>query len=118
MFVWRLQVQRHPLKNAEGARITGGRWNEEGTPVIYALDTIEPAALEVMVHHGGIPGDIEIARPNIPEGCPGLVPQSITASLGTAWAQECARYALQVPSVADVRLFDSGLRPGRRRIRK
>ena len=65
--VWRIQSRRHPLINSEGARVTGGRWNQEGTPVVYAPDTVALAAIEVMVHHGGIPEDYVGIRIDIPD---------------------------------------------------
>jgi RES domain-containing protein len=57
MDAWRLQDRKLPLKNSEGARLTGGGWNLRGTPVIYASESPTLAALEVMVHHGGVPID-------------------------------------------------------------
>lgn len=54
------------------------------------------AAMEVIVHHGGIPEDyvairiempdeVEILPANVPDGWPDLVPESITAEQGTVW---------------------------------
>ena len=85
MVIWRVQSSKYPLKNTEGARLTGGRWNQEGTPVIYASDTPALAAMEVIVHHGGIPvdyiairidipDDVEISTLDVPDGWPALVP--------------------------------------------
>jgi RES domain-containing protein len=36
--------------DGEGARITGGRWNSEGTPVVYTAGTLSLALLEIIVH--------------------------------------------------------------------
>lgn len=57
MVVWRFQSSKYPLINSEGARLTGGRWNRVGTSVIYASENTVLAAMEVIVHHGGIPQD-------------------------------------------------------------
>jgi RES domain-containing protein len=57
MVVWRLQGSKFPLINSEGARLTGGRWNRQGTSVIYASEDAVLAAMEIIVHHGGIPED-------------------------------------------------------------
>jgi RES domain-containing protein len=80
LIIWRLQDRRHPLINSEGAKLTGGRWNQPGTPVIYASENIILAAMELMVHHGGIPedyiaikieipDDLEIGTLDIPDHC-------------------------------------------------
>ncbi|MBL8292030.1 MAG: RES domain-containing protein [Bryobacterales bacterium] len=95
--------------NSEGARLTGGRWNRPGTAVIYASDDAALAAMEVIVHHGGIPqdyigiridvpDDLEIGTLDIPDGWPDLVPEEVTADLGTKWANTCKQAVLRVPS--------------------
>jgi RES domain-containing protein len=109
MVVWRLQSSRHPLVNSEGARLTGGRWNREGTAVIYASENVVLAALEVIVHHGGIPrdyvairidipDDVQIGTLDVPEGWPDLVPEAITAEQGTKWVEAGRQAVLRVPS--------------------
>lgn len=109
MVLWRFQSSRHPLINSEGARLTGGRWNQAGTPVIYASDTVVLAAMEIIVHHGGIPADyagirievpddLEIGMVDVPEGWPDLVPKKVTAEQGTAWVNACRHAILRVPS--------------------
>jgi RES domain-containing protein len=110
MVVWRLQGSKHPLINGEGAKLTGGRWNQPGTPVIYASEDTVLAALEVILHHGGIPedyvaikigipDDLEIGTLSIAEGWPDLVPEIVTAEQGTAWVTGCLQAVLRVPSV-------------------
>jgi RES domain-containing protein len=109
MVVWRLQDRRHPLINSEGARLTGGRWNQKGTPVIYASEDIVLAAMEVIVHHGGIPedhiaikveipDDLEIGTLDVSAGWPDLVPEEITAEQGTKWLNAAGHAVLRVPS--------------------
>lgn len=49
---WRLTKTRFssdPL-NADGARLYGGRWNGQGTSVVYFAESISLAILEVLVH--------------------------------------------------------------------
>lgn len=36
--------------DGEGARITGGRWNSEGIPMVYTAGTLSLALLEIIVH--------------------------------------------------------------------
>jgi RES domain-containing protein len=109
MIVWRLQSSRHPLINSEGARLTGGRWNQQGTPVIYASESTALAAMEILVHHGGIPedyigikiaipDDLEILTVDVPAGWPDVVPEQVTAEQGTLWVSECKQAVLRVPS--------------------
>ena len=109
MIVWRFQSSRHPLINSEGARLTGGRWNQEGTPVIYTSENPLLAAMEVIVHHGGIPedyvgikieipDDVEIRTADVPDGWPDAVPEETTAQWGTSWVNACQEAALRVPS--------------------
>lgn len=89
MLVWRLQSSHYPLINSEGARLAGGRWNEEGIPVIYASETIVLAALELIVHHGGIPEDHVGIRIDIPDDI---------EIQGTGWVEACHQAVLPVPS--------------------
>jgi RES domain-containing protein len=109
MIVWRLQSGRHPLINSEGARLTGGRWNQQGTAVIYASESAALAAMEILVHHGGIPedyigvmiaipDDLEILTAEVPAGWPDVVPEQVTARQGTRWVNECKQAVLRVPS--------------------
>lgn len=109
MVVWRLQDSKHPLVNSEGAALTGGRWNQRGTRVIYASEAIVLAALEVIVHHGGIPenyaaikieipDDLEIGTLDIPDGWPDLVPEIVTAEQGSNWVKSASQAVLRVPS--------------------
>ena len=109
MVAWRLQDSRFPLINSEGARLTGGRWNQPGTSVIYASEDMVLAAMEIIVHHGGIPDnyigirigipdDLETGLIDSPAGWPDLVPDAITAEQGTRWVNSCAQAVLRAPS--------------------
>lgn len=51
MLIFRLALERHirDLSGA-GARLSGGRWNHKGTPVIYTSSSRALAALEYLVH--------------------------------------------------------------------
>lgn len=52
-----------------GARATGGRWNRQGTPLIYAASSIALACLETLVHlgAGGLPLNRYLVRIDIPD---------------------------------------------------
>lgn len=49
---WRIVHQDYAATafDGEGARITGGRWNSEGIPVVYTAGTLSLALLEIIVH--------------------------------------------------------------------
>jgi RES domain-containing protein len=54
--LWR--IAKHTLQypatdlSGGGAKITGGRWNKKGTPVLYASASIALATLETLAHLG------------------------------------------------------------------
>lgn len=54
--LWR--IAKHTLQypatdlSGGGAKITGGRWNKKGTPVVYASTSIALATLETLAHLG------------------------------------------------------------------
>ena len=112
MMVWSLQSGRYPLANSRGAAISGGRWNLQGTEVIYASATLGLAALEVIAHFSAVPHDyigIEISIPDqmqiatphdlsLPDDWRDIVPEEATAAYGTAWAQSGSTVVLRVPS--------------------
>jgi RES domain-containing protein len=67
------------------------------------------AAMEVIVHHGGIPedyvaikieipDDLEIGTLGVPEAWPDLVPEIVTAEQGTNWVTASKQAILRVPS--------------------
>lgn len=117
--VWRIAVDA-PEYTADdmtgaGARLTGGRWNRAGTPVVYTASSIALACLETLVHinAGGlplnrylvrydIPGDVFAAATiatNPPVGWDALPAGRVSLDLGEAWAGEGATALLIVPSI-------------------
>lgn len=99
-----------------GARLTGGRWNEAGVPVVYASSNRALACLETIVHlnAGGLPLNrylVEIAIPDAvwaareEADATRLVgwdarPASRTSiGFGTEWARSGRSPILVVPSV-------------------
>jgi RES domain-containing protein len=59
--LWRIAVEA-PTYTADdlsgaGAKITGGRWNSVGTPLIYSATNIALATIETVLHirGGGLP---------------------------------------------------------------
>jgi len=98
-----------------GAKMTGGRWNSKGTPIVYAADSIALATLET-VHYlssGGLPFNRYLVRIDIPDTVwaarqildplPGgwdAVPAGMASrQAGDAWVVSGATALLLVPSV-------------------
>jgi RES domain-containing protein len=86
--------------DGEGARRQAGRWNSEGTPVVYAAATVSLAALELLVH-----ADVE----DMPSGyvtIPVDIPKSLRiesielAALPAQW-RGCAPYPRQCQLLGD-----------------
>jgi RES domain-containing protein len=54
VIVWRIAAEtrdhRADDRTGAGARATGGRWNRQGSPVIYASANVALACLETIVH--------------------------------------------------------------------
>lgn len=117
--VWRIAVEA-PTYTANdltgtGAKMTGGRWNSKGTPVVYCATNIALATLET-VHYlrsGGLPFNRYLVRVDIPDAVwdvrqvldplPGgwdAIPAGLTArTAGDGWIASGATALLLVPSV-------------------
>ncbi|MCE3605400.1 RES family NAD+ phosphorylase [Massilia sp. P8910] len=117
--VWRIAVEA-PAWTANdlsgtGAKLSGGRWNSPGTPMIYCATTIALATLETVVYlgTGSLPLNRFLVRIDIPDSVwaarsvldplPGgwdAVPAGLTSrAAGDAWAASASSALLMVPSV-------------------
>lgn len=69
MLVWRITRRAHQALDGEGARLNGGRWNTEGTAVVYTSGSLSLAALEYLVHVDPLiaPADLIAMEIDIPE---------------------------------------------------
>jgi RES domain-containing protein len=110
------RICRRPFRmlDGEGARLNGGRWNTEGTPLIYTSSTRALAAVEYLAHIDPdlIPSDLVLLSIDVPDDAP--VGQLLEASLpndwaavpehpacepiGDAWARRGTQLGLRVPS--------------------
>ncbi|MEW6612437.1 MAG: RES family NAD+ phosphorylase [Pseudomonadota bacterium] len=117
LVVWRLSKRKHiaTALTGIGAREAGGRWNAEGTALVYTSASLALAALELFVHlprafakldfvsfrieiPGGIP--VESLTPErLPPNWRQQPPPDSTQTLGTRWAAAGTSAVLQVPSV-------------------
>jgi RES domain-containing protein len=70
-----------------GAKATGGRWNRQGTPLIYAASSLALACLETLVHLGsaGLPLNRYLVRIDIPDDLWADAHQLTAASAPVGW---------------------------------
>lgn len=138
--VWRIAVETasysaHDLSGA-GAKITGGRWNNSGTPLVYCTVNIALATMETALHlrASGLPYNRFLVRIDIPDavwaarmvldpppgGWDALPPGLASQSAGDAWAASATSALLQVPSVIvpeEANILINPLHPDAARIR-
>lgn len=118
MLAWRIATDT-PDYLAEdlagtGAKITGGRWNRPGIPVLYCARTPSLACLETMVHLGtgslplnrylvkiDIPAAIWCKREtaSLPVGWDACPPGKISLDFGDNWLISNRSAVMVVPSV-------------------
>jgi RES domain-containing protein len=99
-----------------GAKITGGRWNRAGRPILYCADSPSLACLETLVHLGT--GDLPLNRylvaidirdqvwnareihtpATLPVGWDAIPPGMVSLDFGDLWLQQLRTAVLQVPS--------------------
>lgn len=99
-----------------GAKISGGRWNRPGVPVLYCASSPALACLETVVHlSSGLPFNrylIEIRIPqdvwdarmgsrstDLPVGWDALPAGRVSLDFGDAWLRSGASAIIQLPSV-------------------
>lgn len=118
--LWRIAVEApsytaNDLTGA-GAKISGGRWNSIGTPLIYSATNIALATIETVLHlrNGGLPFNRLLVRIDVPDSVwdarrvlnplPGgwdAVPSGMTSrTTGDAWVASGSSALLLVPSVS------------------
>ncbi len=102
--------------NGIGAKMTGGRWNRAGNPVVYAASSRALACLETVVHlGGGLPLNRYLVRVAIPDdvwhkrltlthgsaqvGWDALPVGMVSLDLGDQWLRTRSAAILEVPSI-------------------
>jgi RES domain-containing protein len=117
--VWRIAVEAPAYAandlSGTGAKVTGGRWNSQGVPVVYCATNIALATLET-VHYlrsASLPFNRYLVRIDIPDAVWGArhvadplpggwdaIPAGLASrSAGDAWINSRAGAVLMVPSV-------------------
>lgn len=100
-----------------GAKTTGGRWNRQGTALVYTASTRALACLETVVHLGSgglplnrylvrieIPDDMWAARKTLtdktaPVGWDAIPPGKDSLDVGDSWVKAGSSCILEVPSI-------------------
>jgi RES domain-containing protein len=116
---WRIAVEApgyaaNDLTGA-GAKISGGRWNSAGLPVVYCAINIALAVLETVhyLRNGGLPFNRFLVRIDIPDDIWGArtilnsppggwdaIPAGMSSRrAGDAWLNSLSSAVLEVPSV-------------------
>lgn len=112
--VYRICRRQYAAFAGEGARRQSGRWNNDGTSVVYTAGSLSLAVLEVLAHTDAsllpadlvyvaaeIPAPIKITRytlADMPSDWQQNPAPSRTKDLGQQWAQEAKTAVLAVPA--------------------
>jgi len=112
MIAYRIADARHPIFDAIGAMLHGGRWNSVGLRAIYAAETYAGALLEILVHANlsQPPKNHRVVRIVVPDTIIETVSidtvrnwdaEDMIASraFGDRWIQESRTAIFRVPSV-------------------
>lgn len=103
-------------RTGKGAELSGGRWNREGTPMLYVSESRALACLETLVHLARrafplnrylvaftLPEDLWAARevfdPDANVGWDAEPAGHVSLDWGTAWARSRSSVIAEVPSV-------------------
>lgn len=128
MLVFRIARKRYIRDlTGQGAKVYGGRWNQRGTPIIYASETRALALVEYLVHLSWlqIPADLKISTLQLPDG---LSPETLSpkylpkgwqsypppqklAHLGVEWVRSERSLLLRVPSAVVDREYNILINP-------
>lgn len=112
---WRLVAPRWAASafDGEGARLTGGRWNTKGVPLVYLASSLALAALELLIHidyrraletHVALPATFDehlvlhVRREDLATDWTKAEQLPHTQALGDAWARSRTSAILAVPS--------------------
>lgn len=113
--VWRFLKQKHAgtAFSGEGAKLYGGRWNQQGVACVYASDALSLAVIEQLVHikpediiildycsiKVEIPDSVAIEElKNLPAGWDADPAPEATKNIGTDWLHSDRTAVLKVPS--------------------
>ena len=113
---WRITKNKYQDSafTGEGAEVAGGRWNSQGTRIVYASSSISLSILEILVHlesisvlssYSVIPFHFdeslaaELKEGDLLKGWAAHPPPVSSQRVGDSWVQEQTSLLLKVPSV-------------------
>lgn len=113
---WRIVKARHAAAafTGAGAKLSGGRWNSPGVPMIYAAGSASLAMLEMLVHlqsqellNRYVLFEVSfderhvqtLATKSLPKAWKKSPPTKAVQQIGDEWASALASPVLKVPSV-------------------
>jgi RES domain-containing protein len=112
---WRIVKEKYAATafDGQGAWLFGGRWNSQGTRVVYASETLSLATLESLVHlnpsvtfkYVAIPIEFDdtlvkaVAVADLPADWTEEPPPPSTKGIGDQWVKEARSVVLKLPSV-------------------
>lgn len=113
---WRITKKKFQDRafTGEGSEIAGGRWNSQGTRMVYASSSVSLSILEILVHldsssvlssYSVIPFHFdeslvsELKEKDLPKGWAAHPPPAASQRIGDNWIQEQTSALLKVPSV-------------------
>lgn len=128
MQAWRIAKRAYALdRQGTGARLSGGRWNSQGIPAIYAGLSPEISAMEKLVHTGDqlphdlvlsvleIPNEQELylryAVKNLPIGWDALPSSTAAINIGDQFLLSTKYLGMIVPSAVMPEAFNVMLNP-------
>jgi len=132
---WRIVRERHAATafSGEGAKREGGRWNSEGTPVVYVAESRSLAALEMLVnleddellrHYRLVPATFsrmfvkELSAAELPASWKRSPPPLSTQSIGDKRIASAESVVLRLPSAVMPAESNFLLNPAHRDFRK
>jgi len=114
--IWRISKQKYAATafSGIGARLSGGRWNSQGTSIVYTSATLSLAALETFVHmeiedagnmlvsiRAEIGDDVQIETidpTQLPDNWRDMDSPQALALIGDRWFFSASTAILRVPS--------------------
>lgn len=126
---WRLVRASHAgiAFSGEGARLTGGRWNSVGVPMVYTSDSVTTAALEILAQGLGFPlllngwmscpvtfpSDAveDLDQKALPPDWDTVPIPKSTQAIGDHWIESKSSAVLKVPSAVAYQQFNYLLNP-------
>ncbi|WP_020606122.1 RES family NAD+ phosphorylase [Spirosoma spitsbergense] len=126
MILYRITDDRYATDlNGSGEVFTSGRWNRQGTPIVYLTEQVSLAKLEVLAHSPSLPHGRSLVFVSLPDEAssiaidPAILPVNWQkwpyldelADITDQWIAERKCWIMRVPSVHSPTEFNYLLNP-------